>query len=266
MSLSEHEWRSRLGWERSSDEYQAKHATQLNTKELAWGTWAVPEAELGILGDVAGKDVLEFGCGAAQWSIFLRKRGARAVGIDLAARQLWHARRLSAEFGIPVPLVQATAERTPFRDETFDVVFCDHGAMTFADPYRTVPEAARVLRPGGRFAFNMTTPLMLMCWDDGEDRLDERLHADYFGMHRFQDPDGEVEFQLGYGDWIRLFRSNGLEVRDLVELRAPEVGETTYVDFAPRSWSRRWPAEHVWVLRKVAPAGADPAAPAAQPR
>ena len=29
---------------------------------------------------------------------------------------------------------------------------------------------------------------------DGEDRLDERLHADYFGMHRFQDPDGEVEF------------------------------------------------------------------------
>jgi len=266
MSLSEHEWRSRLGWERSSDEYQAKHATQLNTKELAWGTWAVPEAELGILGDVAGKDVLEFGCGAAQWSIFLRKRGARAVGIDLAARQLWHARRLSAEFGIPVPLVQATAERTPFRDETFDVVFCDHGAMTFADPYRTVPEAARVLRPGGRFAFNMTTPLMLMCWDDDEDRLDERLHADYFGMHRFQDPDGEVEFQLGYGDWIRLFRSNGLEVQDLVELRAPEVGETTYVDFAPRSWSRRWPAEHVWVLRKVAPAGADPAAPAAQPR
>ena len=101
-----------------------------------------------------GKDVLEFGCGAAQWSIALAKRGARPVGLDLSDRQLEHARRLMAEAGVDFPLVHASAESVPLPDASFDIVFCDHGAMTFADPYRTVPEAARLLRPGGLFAFN----------------------------------------------------------------------------------------------------------------
>jgi SAM-dependent methyltransferase len=181
--------------------------------------------------------------------MFLRKRGARAVGIDLAARQLWHARRLSQEFGIPVPLVHGSAECLPFGDARFDIVFCDHGAMSFADPERTVPEAARVLRPGGRFAFNMTTPLMHICWNEETETLDECLHATYFGMRRFDDQE-DVEFQLGYGDWIRLFRRSGLAVEGLIELRPPAGGSTTYTEFAPRSWSERWPAEHVWVLTR----------------
>ncbi|MGI9184330.1 MAG: RNA polymerase sigma factor [Solirubrobacteraceae bacterium] len=41
----------------------------------AWGVWQRPESELNVLGDVAGRDVLELGCGAAQWSIALRERG-----------------------------------------------------------------------------------------------------------------------------------------------------------------------------------------------
>jgi SAM-dependent methyltransferase len=248
-SLSDHEWKSRRSWERGSDEYQRRHGPQLNTRELGWGTWSIPDDELGVLGEVAGRDILELGCGGGQWSMFLRKRGARAVGIDLAARQLWHARRITRELGIAVPLVQGSAERLPFGDEHFDIVFCDHGAMSFADPERTVPEAARVLRPGGRFAFNMTTPLMHICWSEETQSLDECLHATYFGMRRFDDEE-DVEFQLGYGDWIRLFRRSGLAVDDLIELRPPVEGSTTYTDFAPRSWSERWPSEHIWVLTK----------------
>ena len=41
----------------------------------------------------------------------------------------------------------------PLADSSFDLVFCDHGAMSFCDPAVTLPEVARLLRPGGRFVF-----------------------------------------------------------------------------------------------------------------
>ena len=146
--------------------------------------------------------------------------------------------------------MNANAERVPFADESFDVVFCDHGAMTFADPYATVPEVARVLRPGGRFAFNMASPLIWLCWGDGEEPPGPELVRDYFGMRRGSWPD-TFEFQLPYGEWIRLFRANGFEVLDLVELRPPSRARTTYPEFAPPEWARRWPGENIWKLRKT---------------
>jgi len=243
---------NRRSWDEYSDEYQAMHAAQLNRKELAWGTFAVPEDDLHVLGDVAGKDILEFGCGAAQWSIFLSKRGARPVGFDLSGRQLRHAVRLMGELGASVPIVQASAIAVPFRDESFDIVFCDHGAMSFADPYRTVPEAARVLRLGGLFAFNMITPLFHICIDPVTDELDDRLHAAYFGMHRFEWPDDHsVEFHLSYGDWISVLAANGFTVERLVELQAP-AGAVPPLEHIPPGWAERWPSEEIWVARRMA--------------
>jgi SAM-dependent methyltransferase len=206
---------------------------------------------LGVLGDLGGKDVLEYGCGAGQWSIALARLGARPVGLDVSIRQLEHARRLMERANVRYPIVNADAERTPFADGSFDVVMCDHGAMTFADPYRTVPEVARVLRPGGLFAFNIESPLHFVCWNDPKERVDRRLCLDYFGMRRWEDA-WSVNFMLPYGDWIRLFRANGLEIEDLIELRPPARATTTYPDFADHDWARRWPAENVWKLRKRA--------------
>ena len=108
------------------------------------------------------------------------------------------------------------------RDERFDLVFCDHGVMGFADPLLTVPEVARVLRPGGLFVFNGTTPWMWVAWGDDEEPASREMRLDYFGLRRadHDDPDwSTTEFQLTYGDWIRLFRANDLEVEDLIELR-----------------------------------------------
>ena len=248
-----HVLRNRTSWNREADEYQREHASQLNRFDRpSWGTWGIPEAELDVLGDVRGKDVLEFGCGGGQWSIALARGGARPVGLDLSTRQLGHAARLMSEAGERFPLVNANAERVPLADESFDVVFCDHGAMTFADPYVTVPEVARVLRPGGLFAFNIASPLIWLCWGDGEAPPGSELVRDYFGMRRGTWP-GTFEFQLPYGEWIRLFLANGLEVLDLVELRPPPRARarTTYPDFAPFEWARRWPGENIWKLRKT---------------
>ena len=138
--LTDHEIQNRDSWNADADRYQQSHGAQLaSSTGLAWGTTQIPEAELQILGDVAGKDVLELGCGAAQWSIALAKLGARPVGLDLSDRQLEHARRLMAEAGVDFPLIHGSAERIPLPDASFDIVFCDHGAMTFADPYQDSP-------------------------------------------------------------------------------------------------------------------------------
>ena len=138
----------------------------------------------------------------------------------------------------------------PLPDASFDIVFCDHGAMTFADPYRTVPEAARLLRPGGLFAFNHHTPIESIVWPLDADRVGERLVIDYFGMHALDDGE-EVTFQLPYGEWIRLFRANGFVIEDLIEPRPADDATSSYRDAEELAWARRWPAEEIWRVRKA---------------
>ncbi len=248
--LSEAAGKNRAYWDRISAEYQEKHAQQLTNWEEGWGVWNVPETELDVLGDVRGKDVLELGCGGAQKTIKLTRHGARCTGLDNSARQLEHARRLMAKAGVDFSLVHASAEAVPLPDASFDLVFCDHGAMQFADPLRTVPEVARLLRPGGRLVFSHPTPLFDVCWNPATDAVEEQLHNDYFALSRFGESNGSVYFQLPYGAWIRLFRANGLAVEDLIELRPPDQASTTYSDFVSEAWGRRWPAEQIWVVRK----------------
>lgn len=248
---NEHVARNRAFWDDYSDTYQADHGPQLAVHGAAWGVWQIPEDDLRILGEVAGLDVLELGCGAAQWSIALAERGARPIGLDLSLRQLEHAARLMEEAGVDLPLIHASAESVPLRDASLDIIFCDHGAMVFADPYLTVPEAARLLRDGGLLAFSMHTPIAEACSPAGSDEPIARLANDYFGMHRVDLGDaGHAEFQLPYGEWIRLFTRNGFVVEDLVELRPSREATSTYYDEPARDWARRWPLEHIWKVRR----------------
>jgi SAM-dependent methyltransferase len=253
MSESAHVERNRKLWDLQSDEYQDRHGPQLAASGgLAWGVWQIPDSELQVLGDVAGRRVLEFGCGAAQWSIALHRLGAQVTGLDLSERQLEHARRLMAEAGVEFPLVAGSAESTPFGDASFDLVFCDHGAMTFADPYRTVPEVARILAPGGLFAFSMNTPIVDLAWAMDADAPGSELVVDYWDLHALEAPHEPTTFQLPYGEWIRLFTSHGFVVDSLIELRPPADAVSTYRDDAARKWARRWPMEHIWRVRRVA--------------
>jgi SAM-dependent methyltransferase len=239
--------RNREVWDRLSEEYQERHRDFIGQPEPRWGMWQLPESELQVLGDVSGRDVLELGCGAAQWSILLARAGARIVGLDNSERQLEHARSFMAEAGVDFPLVHASAEDVPLPDASFDVVFCDHGGMTFGDPYRTVPEAARLLRPGGLYAFSHSSPLAMICWDEETDTEVARLVEPYFGMHRFEGlADEPVAFNLPYGEWIRLFRQHGFRVDALIEIQPPEGAESTYRSAVDTEWARSWPMEEIW--------------------
>ncbi|HLX39045.1 MAG TPA: class I SAM-dependent methyltransferase [Ktedonobacteraceae bacterium] len=251
-NLPEHVRKNRALWEATSDTYEERHITALSGENaMAWGLWRIPETDLHVLGTVAEKDILEFGCGAARWSIALALCGARPVGVDISSRQLHHARRLLDEAGLDFPLIEASAEEVPLPDASFDTIFCDWGAMTFCDPRRTVPEAARLLRPGGLFAFATATPIFMLCQNIQTDQIEQRLLNDYFGMHRFEWEDS-VEFQLPYGEWIRLFRQNGLAIEDLIEVQPPAEATSTYRSSEETEWARHWPMENIWKLRKEA--------------
>jgi ubiquinone/menaquinone biosynthesis C-methylase UbiE len=241
---------NRRFWNSISNAYQEAHGAVLSEKPLAWGAWRIPESDLNVLGQIKERDVLELGCGAAQWTLALRRKGARAVGLDLSEEQLAHARRAFAS-EVATSLVQANAEGLPFRDETFDIVFCDHGATVFAAPENVVAQVSRVLRPAGLFAFCMSTPIRDICVDPAVGRVESQLSGDYFRLSVIDDGESR-EYQLPYGAWIRLFRRHAFVVEDLVELQAPEHAVTTYSDFVPAAWARRWPAEHIWKLKKAA--------------
>jgi SAM-dependent methyltransferase len=256
---TEHVRRNRAHWESESAAYQQRNAAQLDRWDrLAWGVWDIPEDDVHALGDVRGLDVLEYGCGACQFGIRVAMRGARVTGLDFSAAQLQHGRTKMVETGVRFPVVQADGERIPFADQRFDLVFCDHGVMGFADPFLTVPEVARVLRPGGLFVFNGTTPWIWVAWGEDETPASREMRLDYFGLRRADHDDADwrtSEFQLTYGDWIRLFRANDLEVEDLIELRPDADAATTYDDYAPLEWARAFPAEHIWKVRKAPDAG-----------
>ena len=117
-----------------------------------------------------------------------------------------------------------------------------------------MPEAARILRPGGELVFltNGTLWVLTVPETNDEGPAGDRLLRPYFGMHRFEWPgESGVEFQLGYGDWIRLLRSSGFEVLDLIEVRAPE-GRTELAGdgLVDPDWARRFPAEQIWRARR----------------
>ncbi len=248
---ADHELHNRTFWDDDADDYQATHGALLAEQPDAWGVWRIPERDVHALGDrdaLAGADVLEYGCGGAQWSIALAALGARPVALDQSRRQLQHAASAMRAAGVAFPLVCASGEHVPLADASFDVVFCDHGVMSFCDPDATLPEVARLLRPGGRFAFCHSSPWGYVTHSYRRDRVTRRLRRPYFTMHRVVWPDGTADFVLPTGEWIRRFRAAGLVVDDLVELRAPKDATTTY-GWDPR-WARRWPGEHLWVLHK----------------
>ena len=247
--------RNRANWTRSNAEYTDASARPAWAQaEITWGMFGVPESELHVLGDVDGLDVIDLGCGTGYFSAWLAKRGARPVGVDVTPAQLETARRTQAEFGLEFPLVEANAEDVPLDDGSFDLALSEYGASIWCDPYKWIPEAARLLRPGGRLVFLRNSTLAIVCAPD-EGWIQERLVRPQFGLYRWdwRDEDGSegTEFHLGHGDWIRVLRANAFDVVDLVELQAPPDAEDhPYYGHVPAAWAKKWPAEEIWVARK----------------
>jgi SAM-dependent methyltransferase len=253
--LPDHVARNRLYWDEvNAPRYAEAGARHWREEEITWGVWGVPETELRLLPEeLSGKDVIELGCGTAYVSAWLARRGARVTGIDNSPKQLETARRLQAAHGLDFPLLLGNAEEVPLPDGSFDLAVSEYGAAIWCDPYRWIPESARLLRPGGELMFLGNHAFyMPFAPDEDETPATETLVRPYFGMHRFEWPDDDesVEFHLPHGEMLRLLRASGFEVVDLVEIQAPERTPSTQPYVTPE-WARRWPAEEAWRARKV---------------
>jgi SAM-dependent methyltransferase len=229
---------NRRWWDVEADEYQAEHGTFLGDARFVWGPEGLDEADAGLLGDVAGRRILEIGCGAGQCGRWLVTRGAEVVGLDLSAGQLRHARRLNGTTGSVLSVLQADAQHLPFRGGSFDLACSAYGAMPFvADAGAVLREVARVVRPGGRFAFSTTHPVRWAFLDDPGDGGLVAVHS-YFDRRAYVEQDDHgaatyVEHHRTLGDWVRTIVGNGLRLVDLVEPEWPAGHDRTWGGWSP---------------------------------
>ncbi len=241
-------------WIRVNAEYTGEQAVRAwAAEDIAWGVFNVPERQLGVLGEVDGLDVVELGCGTAYFSAWLARRGARPVGVDLTADQLATARRCQERFGIRFPLIEADAGDVPLPDGSFDLAVSECGASLWCDPARWVPEAARLLRPGGRLVFHTTSVLVTLCLPEAAGHAGRELMRPQRRVYRLDVPGRGVEFHPGHGEWIQVLRAAGFAVDALHELYAPPGASThPYYVLATAEWAQRWPVEEVWVAHLTA--------------
>jgi SAM-dependent methyltransferase len=249
---------NRRWWDASAVEYQDEHGDFLGDADLLWCPEGLREADARLLGDpvdLAGRDVLEVGCGAAQGARWLVAQGARVTALDVSAGQLRQARVLDARSGVAVPrLVQADAQRLPFRDAAFDLVVSAFGAVPFvADSAGTLREVARVLRPGGRFVFSTTHPTRWAFPDDPGPR-GLTVQQSYFDRTPYVEVDETgaatyVEHHRTLSDRVREIVGAGLLLDDLVEPEWPDDHEREWGQWSPLR-GRLMPGTAIWVTHK----------------
>ena len=255
--LPEHVAENRRHWDATADRWIAIGERAWSADEPSWGIWGLPESELHLLPtDMSGTRAIELGCGTGYVSAWMRRRGAAVCAIDNSAAQLATARHLAAEHGLTdIEWLHGDAESVPRPTGSFDFAISEYGAAIWCDPRVWLPEAHRLLRPGGELTFLGNHPLAMICTAPaGDEPVGTTLQRDYFGLERLdwrdaaEDPGG-IEFNLPLSGWMRLFREVGFEVLDYLELQAPLDAQGDQF-WTPATWARRFPSEQVWKLRR----------------
>ena len=126
-------------------------------------------------GDLRGLRVLDVACGDGYWAAQARRRGARAVALDLATTKLSRGSQLAS----PPALIEGDALRLPFRDASFDRVMSICAIEHFDDGERALDEMARVLAPGGELVMSADSLTLAEHWPNLY-----RAHCDRYHVKR----------------------------------------------------------------------------------
>jgi ubiquinone/menaquinone biosynthesis C-methylase UbiE len=245
--------RNRHAWNRWAPQHAGRGRKAWGGLDLPWGLWDTPEAKLQLLRDLpAAADVIELGCGTAAVSAWVARGGMHPVAVDISREQLNTAAQLQREFGISFPLVCENAEEVPYDNASFDAAISEYGASLWCDPQNWLPEAHRLLKPGGLLLFFANAAFLMACTPyDGGAAMDV-LVRDYYSGYQLEFPEeNAVEFHLSHGHWIRMLRTTGFVVENLIEVRPPRSATPRFA-FVSVEWARRWPSEEIWVARKAA--------------
>jgi SAM-dependent methyltransferase len=246
---------NRAWWDGEAEDYYAEHGSFLGDSDFVWGPEGWTEAELDLLGVRDGMTVLEIGSGAAQCSRWLaRHHDVRVVASDLSMGMLRTARRIEAPdpdgdtgsdaggtaseaSSPPLPLLQCDGLALPLADASVDRVFTAYGVVPFvADSGAVMAEAARVLRPGGRFVFSTSHPVRWAFPDDpGVGGL--TAMSSYFDRTPYVESEAGIvtyaEHHRTLGDLVRQVVAAGLVLTDLVEPEWPERNASVWGGWSP---------------------------------
>lgn len=245
---------NRRWWDGAAAEYQAEHGDFLRDDGFVWCPEGLDEATAGLLGDVAGRRILEVGCGAAQCSRWLLSRGALPVGIDVSESQLRYARTVSQRSGQDVPVVQADAAALPFPASCFDLACSAFGAIPFvADSAAVMREVARVLRPGGRWVFSVSHPVR-WCFPDDPGASGLVAQTSYWDRRAYVEEDDAgratyVEHHRTLGNRVREIVAADLQLLDVVEPEWPEGHDRVSGGWSPLR-GRILPGTAIFVCEK----------------
>jgi len=166
------------GWEQSAEAWIKRIDEGESNRELL-----LDAVMLRLAGDVSGMRVLDAGCGEGRFCRMLAERGATVAGIDpttlltVAA----HGRHPVGDYAL------AMSERLPYADNSFELVVSYVSLVDTPDYRGAIAEAARVLRPGGRFlianlGFVSASPELGWARDEQGTRLYHRID-NYAGEH-----------------------------------------------------------------------------------
>lgn len=227
-------------WNSAAAGYQAEHGQFLGGEQgvgFVWGPEGMSEAEAQLLGPtkgLAGKAILEIGCGGGQAGRWLAERGAKVTGIDISEAMLAYARRGPA----PLAVAAATATALPLRNQSFDIAFTSYGAIPFvADLLTLFQEAHRVLRPGGLWVYSTLHPIRWAFPDDpGWDGL--KVTMPYFGATAYVERDDlgtpvYAEFHHPLAEQVNDLVAAGFRITRMVEPEWPEWNDQTWNGWSP---------------------------------
>lgn len=229
---------NRAWWDSNAASYLGEHGEFLGDDDFLWCPEGLRESHAGLLGDVAGRDVLEVGAGTAACSRWLVARGARAVATDVALGMLESGKTIDERLGSRVPLVAADARALPFAAASFDIAFTAFGAVAFVpNADRIHREVARVLRPGGRWVFSATHPVRWMFPDDPSAR-GMTVQRSYFDRQPYVETDADAnvsyaEYHRTLGDHVRDLARAGFEIEDLLEPEWPAGHDREWGGWGP---------------------------------
>src|SRR5437660_3882189 len=121
---------ARALWTKNNSAFTAGTARdRWSQDEIRWGVWKTPEAEIQILPDLHGKDVIELGCGTAYFGAWLKKRGARrVVSVEVPTAQLESPGKMNEQLRLGLEFIKANAEEPALPDAAYDLVFSEYAA------------------------------------------------------------------------------------------------------------------------------------------
>ncbi len=121
--------------------------------DFACGLSPIARQRRKVIPQAAGR-VLEIGIGTGlNLAFYDRAKVERLVGIDPATEMHALARKRSQRLGLPVELLQLSAEEVPVESGFFDTVICTYTLCSVSSPDQALREMRRVLRPGGKLLF-----------------------------------------------------------------------------------------------------------------